>query len=532
MKLPDMKYRDGIRKGQQIKFSGLNQRMGASEGELWDMRNLTADHYPLLATRKLRGMKGILKEPCGLFAWEKLCWVDGERFYYDGVEKGVVSSGEKVFSSMGSYIVIFPDKCYYNVETDTFGSMEAHWSGKSLTFASTQLYDEEAVSNTMQCVGVDWSKIFRTGDAVTISGCTEHPENNKTPIIRQIDGDKLIFYENTFTLEDGAGYTEHGALSVSRTVPDLKYLCENENRLWGCTERTIYASKLGDIFNWQVYDGLDTDAWALEPGSAGNFTGCVAYRGYATFFKEDHIYKVYGNVPSEFQAMGTASMGLAPGCSKSLAIAGETLFYMSRSGVVAYTGGIPQCIGLELGSERFDAAVAGSDGLRYYASLRRGGVWEMYVFDTRFDLWHKEDSTHALAFAKQDGQLYYLESTGHIWEVDALDPNEGCLEWFAEFGDFYDGDPNKKGVSKLQIRVELGDGASMTAELQFDSDGVWRPAGSITGDGAKRSYYLPIVPRRCDHYRLRLSGAGECRIYSIVRERYSGSELKSTMGRN
>ena len=58
--------------------------------------------------------------------------------------------------------------------------------------------------------------------------------------------------------EDGVTpYTETGSLTVKRTVPDLLYVCENENRLWGCDKTTIYASKLGDIFNWNVYDGMD-----------------------------------------------------------------------------------------------------------------------------------------------------------------------------------------------------------------------------------------------------------------------------------
>ena len=42
-------------------------------------------------------------------------------------------------------------------------------------------------------------------------------------------------------------------------------------------------------------------------------------------------------------------------------------------------------------------------------------------------------------------------------------------------------------------------------------------------DDKKRSYYLPIIPRRCDHFRIRMSGQGECRLYSLVREVYTGS---------
>jgi len=41
MKLPGAVYSDGIAKGQQTKFNGLNHTLGAGDGELWDMENLT-----------------------------------------------------------------------------------------------------------------------------------------------------------------------------------------------------------------------------------------------------------------------------------------------------------------------------------------------------------------------------------------------------------------------------------------------------------------------------------------------------------
>ena len=66
--------------------------------------------------------------------------------------------------------------------------------------------------------------------------------------------------------------------------------------------------------------------------------------------------------------------------------------------------------------------------------------------------------------------------------------------------------------------------------MQFDSDGKWVQAGQTLKPERKRSYYLPIVPRRADHYRIRIEGKGECRVYSMNREYYAGSELKSTRG--
>lgn len=532
MKLPSMKFADGISKSKQVKFGGLNHTAGAGDGELWDMKNMTSDHHPVLASRSKRYRYRKLNAPGGIFSWEGLCWVDGEAFYFAGEKKGTVSAGKKEFTSIGATILIFPDKCYYNTETGVFGSMEARWSGNSLTFGNGQLYGETAEANCISCQGVKWENYFRSGDAVTISGCTAKPGNNLSLIIRSIDGDKMYFYENSFTIgENGEAYTEQGNLSIARTVPDLDFLCEHENRVWGCKGNTIYASKLGDFFNWNVYDGLDTDAWAVDTGSAGDFTGCISYRGYATFFKEDNIYKVYGTFPSNFQVMGSATIGLAAGSEGSLAVAGETLFYLSRNGITAYTGGIPQPVAQAFGKLRFQNAVAGSDGLKYYVSMQElGGNWGLYVFDTQQGLWHKEDEIQAVGFAYWDGNLYLMEQSGdvHIIGTAKKLPNgvteEENVEWMAEFADFTEKDSNRKGVGKIQIRLELDPGASMQVWIQFDTDGNWQKVGSAIGEGVKRSYYLPIIPRRGDHYRLKLTGVGGCRVHSLVREYYSGSE--------
>lgn len=547
MKLPAMRFKDGIKKGKQVKFGGLNHNLGASDGELWDMKNLTGEHYPVLSSRKGRVKVNALTNPGGLFAHNGLAWVDGTGFYYKGERKGTVTAGQKSFAALGAYIIILPDKAYFNTLTDEFGSLEATWTGSSLTFTHGILYEEEAENNTIQCAGVDWAKYFKAGDAVSIEGCTRHPENNKTPIIREIDGDKLYFYEYVFTLdgdENDTAYTETGSLSIKREVPDLLYLCENENRLWGCDETTIYASKLGDVFNWNVFDGLETDSYAVTTGSAGHFTACLSYLGYPVFFKEDNIYKVYGDTPSKFQVMGSATLGVAQGCAGSLAVAGEVLFYLSNTGIVAYSGGIPRSAGDALGVERLQTAVAGSDGLNYYASIQSGGAWRLYVYDTQRGAWYIEDEMHATHFARYEGTLYLLNEQGEIWTVGnpRTVPDgtaEGAVEWAAEFADFYEyttyaststAAPEKKGVGKFQIRLELDAGASVAVMIQYDSSGIWETVSTLTAT-QKRSFYLPVVPHRCDHYRLKLKGTGGCRVYSLTREYYVGSELKSIEGR-
>lgn len=206
---------------------------------------------------------------------------------------------------------------------------------------------------------------------------------------------------------------------------------------------------------------------------------------------------------------------------------------------MAYTGGIPQPVGKAFGMERFRNAVAGSDGLKYYVSmLGDDGEWWLYVFDTQRGLWHKEDKCHATHFAYWEGNLYCLKDNGEIWILGtAREAPEGCseekdLEWNVEFADFVDGSQDKKGVGKLQIRLSLEEGEVLRVWAQFDSDGEWRLVREIIGEDPKRSYCIPVVPRRCDHYRIRLEGTGACRIHSMTREWYAGSELKSRAGGN
>lgn len=544
MRLPSMRYSDGIGKVQQIKFGGLNRNPGASDGEIYDMRNLSGAEYPLLSTRKRRYKVHTLANPSGIYARERLCWVDGTDFYYNYEKKGTVSEGDKTFGSLGSYIIILPDKCFYNVDTDVFGSLEAKWSGQSVKFQDGTIYGQPAKANTIECAGVDWAQYFKPGDAVSISGCTAVPGNNKHIIIREIDGSKLRFYEHSFSLKDDAAYTEPGTVTIHRSVPDMDFICENENRLWGCKGDRIYACALGDVFNWNVFDGLDTGSYTTPVGSEGDFTGCISYQGYPMFFKERHVYKVYGNMPTNYQVMGSASLGVKSGCAKSLAIAGEALFYLSNNGVVAYTGGIPQPVGECFGDLLFTSGVAGSDGLRYYISLLvtySGHGWRLYCYDTQRGLWHCENDKHFTHFANDGHRLLGLTRDGEIWVLNRTpdrpwNPDggvemEGDVEWFAEFGDFTEENPNKKGISKLQLRFELEEDAVLQVFMMFDSDGVWHKISEIAGGGQKRSCYLPIVPRRADHYRLKLAGVNGCRIYSLTRELYIGSELKSIAGR-
>lgn len=534
--LPQLPNRDGIVMRSQVAFGGYNHTLGAGDGELWDMENLTADYYPLLAARKPRYKLRTLATPLGFYGRDGLYWVDGSVMYRDGtaVLTGLDATTEKTITALGAYIIVFPDKKFYNTLSaengrPATGTLGMTWTGAASIQDGTYA-EESAEANTIYAAGVTWTNYFSVGDAVTISG-TQFAD---TPVIvREIDGAYLRFYENTFDASEKGTYA---ALSLERSVPDMDYVFEHENRLWGCRGDTIYASKLGDPFNFNVFDGLSTDSYAVDVGSAGDFTAGVSFLGYPIFFKSDLIYKMYGDKPSNFQLMSSASLGVEEGSGRSLAIAGEMLFYLSRAGIVAYSGGVPQNISAAFGTDRYANAVGGSDGVKYYVSMEDGaGETSVFVYDTRRGLWHREDSLDVMAWA-WDGELYCLDTDGNLWlggnaeTVPAGATAESSVQSMAEFSDFTDYSSytsrygaNKKRTPKLLLRIELEEGATVQVDIQYDSCGTWTAVRTLSTQTEKRSYYLPLIPHRCDHYRLRLTGTGMWRLYSLAREDYNGS---------
>lgn len=523
--LPEIRAYNNKR-AQQTQFAGLNHTHGAQGGELWDMKNLSARFYPLLASRAPRHrVRHGMGDGNGIFCAGKLFEVYGSKLYVDGTEKTTVEDSEKTFCALGERVLIFPDKLVYEKD-GTLKPMEAGYSASGLTFHDGTYADESAKANSITTSGAAFP--FRAGDAVTISGCAES-YNNRTPVIQEIseDGKTLRFYENTFRLPEGSTtITESGTVTLKRTVPEMDFVCTNENRVWGCKDDTIYASKLGDPYNWNVYEDLATSSFSVESGTAGKFTACVSYLGYPCFFKEDKIFKMYGSIPSNFQLMSSAVLGVQAGSHKSLAVAGETLYYLSRSGVMAYSGGMPRCISQDLGDEaHFSGAVGGSDGLNYFVSMKEGSAHALYCYSSEHGIWHKEDAFAAVQMTYCGGVMAQT-SGGECWllgtaqNVPGGSEDEGSVESTAEFADFDCGSFDAKHLQRVRLRIEAEEGCVVVLYARFDG-GEWEKIDRI-GAQDKDVSILSCPIRRCDHFRLRLRAKGEYRLYGIEYEYATG----------
>ena len=325
-------------------------------------------------------------------------------------------------------------------------------------------------------------------------------------------------------------------LKLERTMPKMDFIIESGNRLWGCryglnadneVVNEIYASKLGDFKNWFCYMGLSTDSYAASCGTDGQWTGAITHLGYPLFFKENFLHKVYGNFPANFQIQSTACRGVERGSGNSLAIVNEVLYYKGRSGVCAYDGSLPGEISYQFGEERYSEAVGGSHGNKYYISMKDNkGAYNLFVYDTAKGLWHKEDEVNALCFCSCRDELYYIDRTDKKIKtiLGSGAEGEGPIEWMAETGIIGTSSPDKKYVSRLNIRMALDKGAKVTFYAQYDSFGEWHHISSMVGTSL-RTFTVPVRPRRCDHFRLRIVGTGDGKIYSIAKTIEEGSDI-------
>lgn len=494
-------------------FGGINQSSVIAENEFSSMLNMSSDLYPAIGPRPSRGEKITeLVKVNGLHHNNALVWVDGTDFYYEGNKVGTVTDSEKNMVSMGAYIVIFPDKKVYNTHSGEWQEMEQTWSqGDKATFTPTV---DASTFIKIDCTNI--GAFFKKGDGVEISGCT-NVGFNKSVVLQSVEKDSIVVIGD---LKEA--FTQGSGLVLKRKVPDMDYVTESENRLWGCNseKHEVYASKLGDPTNWNCFEGISTDSYAATVGSEGDFTGIATHLGYVLFFKEQMIHKVYGNKPSNIQINSYQARGVKNGCSKSICVVNETLFYASGEGICAYDGSMPYLVSQNIKKD-YTEAVAGQERGKYYVSLLTKDGWEVYVYDTSYRIWHKEDGSHFKATCYAEGKMYYIDSKNALQTVTGDEEAETVI-WSVESGDQEEGTLDKKKLHRMQLLMELESGSVVELFLKYENEPVWKRITTFTAP-KKHAFHLNLRPRRSSHYRWKLIGRGKVKLFGIAKEYEIGS---------
>ena len=556
-----------------IEFKGLNRRDYVEEGEMSDMKNLTSDNYPLLTPRKRRGTYTLPEHvtvPLKIMArYNKIALIAKDdnndvSFYFDGVKVSEITDLTETSDmvAINTRICFFPQKtCISVIQSGGIASV-VPGSYESLEESVTILSASPVsvtISNEDARIALAGSHNFVYDDAINITGTLSYTDANNTSktksclvscIIEEVSGNTLVCPRESFielTGEGASSITFYG--TISRTMPELDMVIEWNNRLWGASsaDNCIYACKLGDPKNWHYYQSTGLDSYYAQQGTDGIWTGCAAYSSHIIFFKQNGMARIYGSAPSNYQITNAKCYGVEEGSRGSVVTINDKVFYKSVIGIMAYDGGVPYCI-----SEKFNCSfknvVGGSEGRKYYASIQTENIGpELMVLDIDRSVWHKEDAVKFKDTCSLDDKLLFIThnsdallcgnsvyvdpyllvgagdpTAGAVNVVNPLNPTESAdMEWSATFGPFDEFIENRKIYSRLLMRLLRKNDSSVDVYISIN-EGAWEKVYSF--DPAKTGGdYIPIIPRRCDRYSVKIVGKGECCVKSLTRKVRSGT---------
>lgn len=544
------------------KFLGLNRMDKGGEGEFSDMLNLSSDHYPCLAPAKAardvlekNNIRAVIAPKYSDNEIDSFTGVAGTSFYYMDREipfetglKPITEGIPVTLADFNGRIII----CAYDAEDNKsimyyydYTASGADEDGKRYVrgmekgakgitcsaYSSGDPDTDVSVENYITADDIDWTEYFSEGDSVFIEGFANE-ENNTVEldsryqnasrsratscIVEKVTSDKLYLQlYNYMHIPLVFKHETKNNVNVYIKIPTMNHVCVHNNRVWGTNPNGeyVYASKQGDCFNFNTFQGLANDSFYAEVGTPGGFVGIVSYRDNLVAFKRGYIHHIYGDKPSNF----TMPKQLSDcGCIdiRSAVQIGTTLYFLGYGGFYAYIGGQPELISQRIGG-RYKSAVAATDGQKYIVSCKGEEGDELLVYDTRYGLWHKEEYIPAVGSFRWHDGLYIAES-GRLVEYGAGKYDKWECTSVVIYEDIFD----NKGMNELWIRARIDEGASVEVYTSEDG-GDWLKRAVLEPKGLK-VYRVPIRFINGEFYQYRLVGHGHAVIFDIERKMSSG----------
>lgn len=460
-------------------FKGLNERASIADNEFSDCCNITLSEYPALSVR------------------------DGREIYVEQ-QSGVNMWAKSVCKNM---LVCDGSDIYYSFYDNTYG---VYGAGNSLR--TEKLPNADFIGVTLY--------------------------NNQLFFLSKPDED------GSFTLTN---YFYRGLVSGEESIdiPDTKIFDEyNEgenchvgfmalgNRLIISYKNEIAISYHDDVSDWTTYqvEGVATASCAqrIHLMDDGYFTGCIKYRDYPIFFKENSMYILYG----EYAPFSLSRIDMV-GCPypETIAVCNGALYFLSDIGVMEYTGGTPTLISENINlspSSYIIQPSACADDRYYYISN--------YVFDTFTRTWAKTDpqqSSHSGTVSYEtlispqccfEGHTYFLvserrqeegDAATYSYSIERTSPTSDA-DWSFTTKQFHEYQEGRKIISKIMIGFENESASELKIEVSlnkqdFQTAYIWDGMNDFVQQ-------VPIILPPCDYFQLRVSGKGKMIIHYLKRE--------------
>ena len=342
------------------------------------------------------------------------------------------------------------------------------------------------------------------------------------------DGDILFQeYEDGDYVPFTPTYERDMTLHFNNVRPPLMdYVVECQNRLWGCRKglnragvevNEIYASRLGTFDDWYSYEDTADSPYAASVGTPGDFTGVVKVSQNPIFFKERCAHKVYVSSSGSHQIITLDVRGVQSGSGESISTVNEIVYYKGVRDVLAFDGSNVSIVSDALGSARYINARSGAYGDKYvmYCEDEKSNKY-IFSYDTRKGIWHRDLVDGAVVAMTDHGDDLLFCTDYALYSYNGNGDESESVSYMLESGVIGYETADAKFLVRLDMRIKLGFGTTMTVWMQYDSDGKWIEAVRHRGTTVTpRMETINVLPRRCDHFKYKITGKGDFQLYGL-----------------
>lgn len=505
MHLPAVKVIPQKTTQQTIGFKGLNRMPVTAPGELTAMTNMSSKYSPCLYPRDPREVIQTLHNGQALFpANGKICVVDSLTFTSPAND---ITFGTNTITSASSKFghIAVGDKLTITGCTSHTGNNKV----ATVTAATASVLTFAAGTFT---AGPETPAITFTGCSFKYDGVTKGDVTTGSKSIDEYFGIILIFPDKKYY-----NYVTNTFGTMANCPYDIKYVCVHNNRAFGVGGNGFYTSKVGDPLTWNYLPVPITvdSCWQTNTAEEGDFTGVIVWQEQVIATKSGYTYELYGDKAANFKLQKIVEEGCMDG--NSLAMLDGTLFMLSPTGFRAYGGSYPDLVSIKL-NEKYVSCVAGTDGMRYYASLYNGTTYSLYVF-YKGD-WFREDSLGIIGMAQIGTDLYALAADNKIYKFNS--GNE-IIDWSFETENYSEYWMGRKVNKVVRFMAEFETGSSMNVYSSVD-DGSYSLQESISTTGFIIRE-VNMQQNRANRFKLKFEGRGKIKFFGFERDVSIGSAI-------
>ena len=505
--------------------------------------------------------------------------------YYYNIDTDKFAEGGKVMNNLivscGENYLFTPYHDDYGIDTYTCTKPDGTVIKNSDFYSTYKEFtaDDNRYTTTMSLTNNVFEHYLSVGDEVTIEG---FPDSNNGGQVWNIQSEKVVpqpgitvIRNNTidtsdmistedlsdtaicravvkyFSIQTSAGgrashriyfdlYNKNGETVTFKNMSENGYYCSgitikkktrtfdnvaiHHGRIWGSipSGNQLFASPSDDIFSFSSDDIVNKYGVRIPSDTPGTFTALCSYNNELLAFKSDSITIVCGSNPNNYSSFVISGVGcIAP---KSVVATPDGVIFLSHNGFYIYNGAMPRLISEKLNT-RYSSAVAGYDGVSYYASsvLPDGGC-ELVVYNMKYGLWNKEDDINAIGFFKFKNNFYIADKTA-LFKTNAQKPNDWSFTFTRSFDDSFD----NKGINEIWVRAYVYDGGQFNISVATDTEDFnEHEVFSCTG---LKNFRCPVRLKISDSYQLKISGRGKVVFYGIeIKKSDGGRRYKDYKG--